>query len=55
MDARAGFDHPKGRRRHATGDRSNRGCAFRAAALSEEECDQLTWLLTMPREAAGDF
>ena len=25
------------------------------SALSEEECDQLTWLLTMPREAAGDF
>jgi DNA-binding MarR family transcriptional regulator len=28
---------------------------FGLGALSEEECDQLTWLLTMPREAAGDF
>jgi len=28
---------------------------FGLRALSEEECDQLTWLLTMPREAAGDF
>ena len=28
---------------------------FGLSALSEEECDQLTWLLTMPREAAGDF
>jgi DNA-binding MarR family transcriptional regulator len=28
---------------------------FGLSALSAEECDQLTWLLTMPREAAGDF
>ena len=28
---------------------------FGLRALSEEECDQLTWLLTMPREAAGNF
>jgi len=28
---------------------------FGLRALSEQECDQLTWLLTMPREAAGDF
>ena len=28
---------------------------FGLRTLSEEECDQLTWLLTMPREAAGDF
>jgi DNA-binding MarR family transcriptional regulator len=28
---------------------------FGLGALSDEECDQLTWLLTMPREAAGDF
>ena len=28
---------------------------FGLRALSEGECDQLTWLLTMPREAAGDF
>jgi len=28
---------------------------FGLRALSEEECDQLSWLLTMPREAAGDF
>jgi hypothetical protein len=28
---------------------------FGLRALSEEECDQLTWLLTTPREVAGDF
>ena len=28
---------------------------FGLSSLSEEECDQLTWLLTQPREAAGDF
>jgi DNA-binding MarR family transcriptional regulator len=31
------------------------GARFGLSSLGEEECNQLTWLLTQPREAAGDF
>jgi DNA-binding MarR family transcriptional regulator len=31
------------------------GARFGLGSLSEDECDQLTKLLTTPRTAAGDF
>ena len=31
------------------------GARFALGALSEEQCDELTTLLTTPRAAAGDF
>ena len=46
---------PKGRDVMEMATQAIINARFGLSALSEEECDQLTWLLTMPREAAGDF
>jgi len=46
---------PKGRLVMEKATEAIVGARFGLSALTDEECDQLTWLLTQPREAAGDF